>query len=406
MPSYFYRQSSVYWLEVKRTKFLQRSLSDSRKSRGSLELIVEVEKKKLDKAAARIRSFATITHVFDFIPYISFECGARDAEGIVKALTRGYSEIRSLFGRVEASAEFAIPEPRRVKVARAQSEELWNLSNIGAYAARQHSTGEGVKLAVIDTGIEYFHPEVKRNFGSVKGYDFVEGSDDPVDRNGHGTHVAGICAGLNYGVAIDSTLYAVRVLDANGSGSESDIIAGIEWCIKNGIHVANMSLGSPVASSAFEEICYVAAGKGLILVAAAGNDGGEFAMYPAAFGDPVVAVAAVDRYNRHADFSNIFSTNDVSGPGVDIPSSYIGGSYATFSGTSMASPHVAGAVALALPLIKNRDIYGLVDSTAEVIGSERDVFGAGLVRADGMVEKLLQRNRLPAALKAIIGAVW
>ncbi|MBI2142679.1 S8 family serine peptidase [Candidatus Woesearchaeota archaeon] len=258
----------------------------------------------------------------------------------------------------------------------------------------------------MDTGVEYFHTELSHSFGRVKGYDVIEDSDNPADRNGHGTHVAGTCAGLNYGVAIGSNLYAVRVLDENGSGIESNLIAGVEWCIKNGMHIVNMSLGSPVASSAFEEICYAAAEKGVILVAAAGNNGGEFAMYPAAFGDPVIAVAAVDRYNRHADFSNIFMTNDISAPGVEIPSSYIGGSYASLSGTSMASPHVAGSIALALPLVRNQDIYGLLDSTAENIGNDGDVFGAGLVRADGMVKELLNGNRFPAALKAIVGALW
>ncbi|MBI2574564.1 S8 family peptidase [Candidatus Woesearchaeota archaeon] len=383
-------------LELRRRELLRRSVSAGRGS-GGLELIVEVEGRRKEKAARSLEQLGKLTHVFDFIPYMSVQCGAKDAQmlaGSGNSLSSGYAELRAMFRKIEVASDFSVPKPKSVrKFAKSAVAKggVWNLENIGAYAAREHSSGEGVNIAVIDTGIEYNHPEVERRFGSVKGYDVIEGNDNPADRNGHGTHVAGIFSGQNYGIAIRSTLYAVRVLDENGSGSESDIIAGIEWCITNGIHVANLSLGSPVASSGFEAICYAAADKGLILVAAAGNNGGEFAMYPAAFGDPVIAVAAVDRYNRHADFSNSFFTNDVSAPGVGITSSYIGGSYATLDGTSMASPHVAGAV---------------VASAAENIGNERAVFGAGLVRADRMVEELLQpaygRHRLLEAIKTIV----
>ncbi len=393
-----------YRLQLERKSLLEKKIRNSRKSGGSLELIVEVESRKRDKAYASLSKVGKITHAFEFIPYLSFECDAKDAEGIVGNKSKGYVELRKLVNGVEASAEFTVPKPSSVKLRRpGLSSFIWNLKNIGAYEARNYSCGEGVKIAVIDTGVDYNHPEVSGNFEKNKGYDFVNNNDNPMDRNGHGTHVAGVCVGQEYGIATDSWLYAVRVLDENGSGSESNVIAGIEWALKNDIDVANLSLGSPVASSAFESICYRAYEDGLVIVAAAGNNGGEYAMYPAAFGEPVIAVAAVDRYNNHADFSNICITNDVSAPGVGIVSSYLNGSYATLDGTSMATPHVSGSVALAIPLLKGSDIFSLVDETAERIGDgSRDVFGAGLVRADRMVNELNGNGSLLEMVKRIV----
>ncbi len=382
-------------LQLKRANHLKKAISSS----SHLELLIEVDEHQKDKAAARWEKLGVLTNVYQFIPYISVACESREAASVIDAVSKGYAEIRAFSRGIEASSTFSFP---KISKSRSIRENLWNLSNVGAYEARKISTGAGIRVGIIDTGIEYSHPELIYNFENVKGYDFIEKNDNPVDRNGHGTHVAGIAAGQVYGIAIESTLYAIRVLDENGSGSESNVIAGIEWSLENRIDIANMSLGSPVASSAFEDICYVAAQKGLVLVAAAGNDGGEFAIYPAAFGEPVISVAAVDRYNRHADFSNTFIANDVSAPGVSITSSYINGSYATLDGTSMATPHVTGSIALALPLLKNNNIFDLVDRTSQDIGRDREVFGAGLVRADLMVNELVKGHSLVDMIKRIV----
>lgn len=359
-------------------------------SQGSLELIVRAEGMKKGRLAERLGRLGRVSHVYEFIPYISFECDRADAVGLVKN-SMAYAEFTSLISSVEASARFSIPAPVKSSGLNRKGD-LWNLINIGAYEARKYSVGEGVRIGIIDTGVEYGHPEVSSNFEDLKGYDFVGNNDNPLDRNGHGTHVAGISCGQNYGVAVGSTLYSIRVLDENGSGMESNVIAGVEWALKNGMDVVNMSLGSPVASSAFQDICDYSYNNGLVIVAAAGNDGGEYASYPAAFGEPVIAVAAVDRYNGHASFSNVFYTNDVSAPGVEIISSYIGGSYATLSGTSMAAPHVTGSIALALPFLRGGSISELIGQSAEALG-DADTFGSGLVRADRMVMGLLSGKR-------------
>ncbi len=387
-----------YRLEQARRNLFNKSIAEKRKCGGSLELIVGFESKKQKQTLSNLSGIGKINRIFEFIPYASFSCSAKEAENISSGKTRGYSELKGLLRKIEISSTFSIPHSKKAR----NKEAIWNLENIGAYEAWNYSTGDGVKIAVIDTGVDYNHPEVSSNFENTKGYDFVRNNDKPMDRNGHGTHVAGICAGSNYGVAPECSIYAVRVLDENGSGSESNVIAGIEWALKNKMDIANLSLGSPVASSAFEDICYLAWKQGLVIVAAAGNNGGEFAMYPAAFGEPVVAVAAVDRYNEHADFSNIFITNDVSAPGVRITSSYLNGSYATLDGTSMATPHVSGSVALALPFLGNYDIFDVLENSCENIGSERDVYGAGLVRPDKMLESLQERKGLFEIVKSIV----
>ncbi|MBI4438481.1 S8 family peptidase [Candidatus Woesearchaeota archaeon] len=377
-------KNADYRLELKRRNHLRKSIEECRPG-GSLELIVEVDGRKKDRAVSVIEGFGKIRHVYDFIDYVSFECDFRDAYGIANVSTRGYSELSRALRRVEASSVFHAP-----KTVEGCRVELWNLSCIGAYEARGYASGAGIKIAVIDTGVDYSHPELSGRFGRVKGYDFIRSNDEPVDMNGHGTHVAGICAGTDYGVAPGSTLYSLRFLDELGSGSESDAIASVEWCLENGVHIANMSFGSSLASSAFEQACYVAAENGLVLVAAAGNDGGEYASYPAAFGESVIAVAAVDRYKRHAEFSNMFITNDVSAPGVGIESSYLGGSYAVLDGTSMAAPHVSGSVALAIEVLASGSVNDLLERTCEEIGYDREVFGAGLVRADRMVAEAVK----------------
>ena len=377
-----------YSLERARETHLDESLKST-----SLDLIVEAIGRK-DKIATELSRFGKVTNVYDFIPYISVHCNSKDALALVISQSRGNRYLRSQLGSIDAASSFTIPKPSHRK---AMDDDNWNLENIGAYEAQKISIGEGVRVGIIDTGIEYNHPEVAASFDDVKGYDFVKDDENPVDENGHGTHVAGIVAGQNYGVAPGATLYAIRVLDSNGSGSEKDVISGIEWAIKNELDIINMSLGSPVASSAFERICSYAASMGMLICAAAGNDGGEYANYPAAFGDSVIAVAAVDRYNRHAYFSNIFDTNDISAPGVDIVSSVLNGGYESLSGTSMASPHVAGALALALPVFEGENIYDFLAESAQPLG-ERDVFGSGLVRCD----KLVGEQSLMNIIKSIL----
>ena len=215
--------------------------------------------------------------------------------------------------------------------------------------------------------------------------------------------MAGIITGKQYGVSKETGLLAVKVLNSEGSGSEIAIISGIEYAFDQHCHIANMSLGSEYASKAFEDICRYVTSHGMLLVAASGNNGDSRPIYPASF-EPVIAVAAVDHDNKHADFSNIYETNDISAPGVDIVSCYLDG-YASLSGTSMASPHVTGALSLALSALKKElSVEDILERTALPLESDSSryddswVFGAGLLRADRLVEQVLYSRKVSSLI--------
>jgi len=377
-----------------RRQALSDAITTGKRQKKELELIIKAESQR-EEVANQLRKIGTVSHYYGLIPYLALKCDADYADILNKAASGAVSsEVFEKSFRTIIPAITAIDVSSRLKIPRSLAavarprvkSALWNLEAIGAYEARNYGEGQGVNVAVIDTGIDYTHSQLVGRFGDKKGHDFVGNSEEPMDKNGHGTHVAGTIASIDYGVATGCTLYAVRVLNSDGSGSEADAIAGIEWCIKNNIDVANMSFGSEVASRALEEICGYAWQNGLILVAAAGNNG-YGPSYPAAFGDSVIAVAAVDEDLKHADFSNIYETNDISAPGVDIVSTYLGGGVARLSGTSMAAPHVTGSLALAKSINQDANFEEAMKSTANSLG-EPDVYGAGLVNVNEIAKHL------------------
>lgn len=254
----------------------------------------------------------------------------------------------------------------------------WGVDRIDAeyaWLAEPGYTGVGVNVAVVDTGIDHTHPDL----AVAGGVNVINLRKDYKDDNGHGTHVAGIIAALDndigvVGVAPEASLYGVKVLDRRGSGWLSDVIAGIDWCVNNNdvdIDIVNLSLGLNSDIQSLEDACVAAKAAGLILVAAAGNDGGAV-HYPAAY-DSVIAVSAVDSSDSIAAWSSYGPEVELCAPGVDIYSTYKGGGYAVESGTSMAAPHVAGTLALN----PDGDIFG----TADYLG-DPDYYGDGLVDAE------------------------
>jgi len=403
-------------LRVQRKEVLLSRILKSKKEREPLEIIIETEnsRKAKEKAAKQLRKLGKVTHVFKTIPYIGIICTGEDAEQIANKIYRknvnrifekSFRNTLNTMKSVDLSNKFSIPPIKRnSRVYFKSKENLWNLENIGAYEAHKSSRGKGAKIAVIDTGVDYTHPELSSNFTRKKGYDFIKDDEDPMDKNGHGTHVAGTTAGKNCGVAPDATLYAVRVLDENGSGSDMTVAAGIEWAMLNKMDIAGMSLGGPTASRALEDICRLASQNNVLLVAAAGNSG-YGPNYPAAFGDYVIAVAAVDRENEHASFSNIWETNDISAPGVNIYSSYPGGQYKVFSGTSMAQPHISGSLGEVVPETRKPNLAEeTMYETAKRLESSEPydnswVFGAGLVRVDNMLNSAYHNGKIDKILK-------
>ncbi len=230
--------------------------------------------------------------------------------------------------------------------------------------------GQGVTVAVVDTGIALDHPELRSRV--VPGWDMVDDDALPNDEPGgggwgHGTHVAGIIARM----APDSTLMPVRVLDPQGRGNSFVVAYAVEWAVNQGAQVINLSLGGPFDSQVLREVVAWAAQQGAIVVAAAGNQATEAPQYPAAYRDAVVAVTAVDAANRKADFANYGSWVDLAAPGVGITStlvSQVGYGYASWSGTSMATAFVSGAAALRRgqdPAIPARRLAQELRSTAE-----------------------------------------
>ncbi len=248
----------------------------------------------------------------------------------------------------------------------------------------------------LDTGIDTSHPDLAGRVS--QGVDFTE-TGSSFDDNGHGTHVSGTVAAIYsnnsgvYGVAPSASLYAVKVLDSTGSGYLDWIIAGIEWAIANEIDVINMSLGTPSDVQPLEDACNAAYKADILIVAAAGNSGNkpgnrDTVEYPGGYAS-VIAVAASDSNDLRVSFSSTGPDVELIAPGVSILSSIPGDGYAYYSGTSMASPHVAGVAALVLaarPTLTNAEVRLILQQTAENLGLKQEHQGYGLVRADLAVQ--------------------
>ncbi len=277
------------------------------------------------------------------------------------------------------------PDPGRVG--------QWGLDAVGAPLAWSVTRGAGIVVAVVDTGIA---PAPDLDGRLLEGRNVIDGSANAVDDNGHGTHVAGTIGenagnGLaEAGLAPEVSLLPVKVLDASGSGTDSDVASGIVWAADHAARVVNLSLGGASSSRVLSDAVRYATSRGVLIVAAAGNESGPVG-YPARIAG-VLGVGAVDSTLAHASFSNTGSGLDIVAPGVDIVQQTLGdtpGSFtdATLSGTSMATPFVTAAAALVLaanPKASPASVARTLERTAEDIGAPgRDAeMGYGLVRAD------------------------
>ena len=272
----------------------------------------------------------------------------------------------------------------------------WGVDQVDAEKAWASNTGSAVKVGIVDTGIDLSHPDLQTNIrGGINTINPGKGSNDD---NGHGSHVAGTAAAINntigvvgVGPAID--LYAIKVLNRQGSGFLSDVIEGLQWAIANNIQVINMSLGTSSDIQSFHDSVIAVRNAGIVQVAAAGNSGGAVS-FPAAY-EEVIAVSATDLTNTITSWSSRGSEIDLAAPGLEIPSTYKGGTYATLSGTSMATPHVTGGAALVLKtpvgtydlnangLWDPNEVLAKLSATATDLGeSGKDpLYGSGLLNA-------------------------
>lgn len=276
----------------------------------------------------------------------------------------------------------------------------WGIERIGSRLVNAvGNTGKGIKVGILDTGIDYNHEDLKNNYRG--GYNFVGNNNNPIDDNSHGTHVAGIIAAEDndigvVGVAPDAYLYSVKVLAFDSTGSTSDIVSGLEWSIDNGMQIINMSLGSEDDSISVSRAINNTYNAGILIVAAAGNSGnavgkGDNVDFPAKY-NSVISVGATDKNDKRANFSSTGTALEISAPGVGILSTLNGNRnrYGTLSGTSMSCPHVTGVAALIMsaePGITNTRVRIRMQTTAQNMTnvskgfSSKDWYGYGLVDA-------------------------
>ena len=305
----------------------------------------------------------------------------------------------------------------------AELENAWGVKRISSGTVHDGGNkGTDVKIGIIDSGVDRGHQDLNDVYAG--GYDFVQDDADPDDVYGHGTHVAGTaCAEDNdlgvVGVAPGCALYSLRVLNDSGSGSWSATIAAMDWAVLNRLQVVNLSLGSSqdpgsTVKAAFDN----AEAKGLVIVAAGGNSGtpsgkGNNVIYPAKYAS-VIAVAATDKNDTRPSWSSTGEEIELAAPGVSVLSSWNGGDsphnpqpfildgdwYKEGSGTSMASPHVAGAAALVIAAGVtdsngngriNDEVRAILNSTADDIGAVgKDThYGYGLVNVAAAIASLV-----------------
>lgn len=227
----------------------------------------------------------------------------------------------------------------------------WGIRKIGAPDAWSVSTGNQVRIGVIDTGVDFNHPDLRNSL--ARGVNLLNQMSLPFDDNGHGTHIAGTIAASGgsksmMGVAPRSLIYPVKAFDHNGSAYVSDIILGIDWCVQNRMNIINMSFGMKSKSQSLQNTVRRAYNAGIVVVASSGNDKkSKGADYPARYAH-TISVGATGKDGRIAPFSNHGPRIDIYAPGEKIKSCWLGGGYREMNGTSMATSHVSGSIALLL----------------------------------------------------------
>jgi len=338
-------------------------------SEGEKRVIVTYKNNLSKTAKSKIENVGEVQEKFENVNAVSLEVSN--------------SEIKTLQQNPNVTS---VEKDSLVKISSSDSQIVpYGINTInGTKSWESGLTGRGIKVAIIDSGIS---PHSDINISGGKS--FVEYTTSYNDDNGHGTHVAGIVSAENnsigvVGIAPDSDIYALKALDSEGVGYNSDIIKAIDWSIENHMDIINMSLGGSDESYAFQQAIDKAYNSGILVVAAAGNESAPVD-YPAKYNN-VIAVSATDSSNQLAYFSNRGPEIEVSAPGVNVISTYLGNSYASMDGTSMASPYVAGVLALykqEYPNLTPTEIRNLLHQNVidlGPLGRDSD-YGYGLVQA-------------------------
>ncbi|MBM3267448.1 MAG: S8 family serine peptidase [Candidatus Sericytochromatia bacterium] len=338
---------------------------------------------------------------------VGFDAGKTNMATVLSQLGNDssvlYAEPNYIARVIPVSTKIVRPQDDpAVKYDDPMAGKQYTLDKIALPAAHAITMGSTkTTLSVVDTGVDYAHPDFKAADGKsrvIKGKDFANNDDDPNDKYGHGTHCAGIAAASAnnkegiVGVAPGVNILAVKVLGDNGSGTYAGVAAGISYSADQGAKVISMSLGGPSSSKVLEDAVKYAIAKDSLIVAAMGNDYDNVKSYPAAI-PGVMAVISTDSRDEKSDFSNYGDWASVSAPGSDILSTLptfsnvIGQKdYGELSGTSMATPAVAGLAALVRDLHPDWDaktVRAKIEQTSDDLGDKGfDInFGHGRVNA-------------------------
>jgi thermitase len=246
----------------------------------------------------------------------------------------------------------------------ARSQWAWQKTQLSF--AQQFTLGKGITVAILDTGVDFTHYDLATQ--TLPGYDALGIYPDGRDVQGHGTFIAGII----HQIAPQATILPVRVLDANGLGTVASVMNGLQYAINQGAKVVNLSFSSTMDASSLHKLIQTAKSKGVMVFAAAGNDNSGAKYFPANYGESL-AVSATDNRDYRANFANWQGYMDISSPGVDIYSTWLGGGYAWASGTSFSTPIVAGAAAL----IRSFHPDYSYDQVKSTLNAAVDKFGVG-----------------------------
>lgn len=317
--------------------------------------------------------------------------------------------LQNQAGVVRIDEDIVVKAASKLKFDAAQPSQStpWGISRVKADQVWDQATGNAVKVAVIDTGIDKTHPDLRAN---LKGGALLISTDQyskkPInawdDDTGHGTHVAGTIAAVGnsigvIGVAPQAHLYGVKVLDSWGYGYVSDIIAGLQWSITNEMDVINMSLDTPYNVQSFHDAVKAVYNAGIVQIAAAGNSGpySNSVTYPGRYPE-TIAVAASGMNFDGSDYIAFFSSRgpeiDITAPGFNVLSTFMGGTYMPLLGTSMAAPHVSGVAAQLLqknPLLMPEEIKSRIKETAGDLGFDATLQGSGIVDAKAALPVLV-----------------
>ena len=340
-----------------------------------------------------------------------------DSKDVVKSV---YSEDQ---WEIVEGQDFELNEPPvavgAASVATAASGRPWGIDRVRAPEVWSlfNTRGEGIVVAVIDSGVDANHSQLRGRVEVSKGKSFVTAeAGNTNDLNGHGTHVAGTVAGTNFGVAPKATIVPIKVLNASGNGNETSVIAGINFAITQNVDVINLSLRTPFnvgqngpgtrIDELYQDALDKAENAGIVVVVAAGNDGNGVTIGQPGRRGNVITVAALDSSNTRANFSQrgdvapkpTSAKPDIGAPGVNIESAARNGGSSIKNGTSMASPHVAGTVALMLAAAEGKSGQGdtlelvrsAIKTSAKSLNDVESAVGKGLLDALAAVQKFTE----------------